>query len=277
MSKHYQKTDQGHYDYDLKTLPGIEWEQVRGPLPSLDDPFIACFGGAQTFGRFTTGPFPQLLTELVGIPCLNLGIGGAGPRCGLLPEVLAILQRAKLVIVQFCAGRSASCSLFDNRKWGRNNGIYIPTGEFMLYEEFLERIRMRQDPALLHRVVEETREDYLVAMKQLAKSIPAPCVALWVSRRKPSEGWDRHGSGMSVFPQMVDQNMVDAILPSYAGYVECISPDASPQRLWKAAEPVLGTVMGKDGYLYNAYYPKPDDHTAAASLLAPICRKLLAN
>jgi hypothetical protein len=276
MSRLYSELDAGHHDYALVSLPGISWEQVRGPVPDLDAPFVACFGGAQTFGRFTDAPYPSLLQRHLGLPCLNLGIGGAGPRCALLPEVSAILRRARLVVVQFCSGRSASCSLFDNRAGGRNYGLYLPTQTRMTYDAFRDQLRRRNDTELTTRVVAEMREDYCHAMAKIPASLGVPCVALWLSHRRAADGWGPDQSGMYVYPQLVNQQMVDLIAPHYQGIAECVANDARPQRLWQGPVAIDGTTRGEDGYLYNSYYPKPEEHVRAAERLAELCGPLLA-
>ena len=81
------------------------------------------WGAAQTFGRFVERPFPTLLAERLGLPALNLGAGGAGPRHFDRPEYLDALNRAEAVVLQVLSGRSASCSLFDNSATGRIVGV----------------------------------------------------------------------------------------------------------------------------------------------------------
>jgi len=277
MSKLYQLLDAPHYDYELYSLPEVPDEIFRGPAPDLSRPFVACVGGAQTFGRFTTSPFPQQLAQRLHMPVLNLGLGGAGPRYALRPEILAVLNRAQLVIVQYFSGRSASCSLFDNSMQGRNSGKYLPNNKFMSYEQFFKDMVAREDPQLLARIVAETREDYVHSMREVAAKLQPPKIALWMSRRKPDyeKGWvEKHG-WMNLFPQLLDRKVVTDSAAAFDDYVECVSKEGVPQRLWQAEAAIEGARLHSDGFLYNDYYPTPQLHDHTANLLEPACCGIL--
>lgn len=277
MSRFYQDLDAPHFDYRLATIPGAEHTQLRGPLADRSGPFVACIGAAQTFGRFVERPFPELLGEALGVPCVNAGIAGTGPRYWLQPDVLAAVGAARLVVVQVLSGRSAGNSLYRNDS-GRHDGVVVATGERVRFETFLERVIATGDRALLERVVAETRADYVDAMRRLGEALRAPTVLLWLSHRAPEYTVDGTSSFgvLNHFPQLVDRAVLDAIAPSFTAVVECASAAGSPQRLWRASAPVDGTELRADGWLHNTYYPTPAMHALAAERLAPVCRRLLA-
>ena len=279
MSSLYQQLDAPMFDYSLATLADVPEHALRGPLPNLNEPYVAFVGGAQTFARFVAEPFANLVAKHLGLGCLNLGLGGAGPRWPADARVLPILQRAKLVVVQCFAGRSASNSLFDNGSTGRNSGRYLFTGDCLTYEQFLDEVMARQDLSLLQRVVRETRDDYACSMRHLGHCLSVPTVLLWLGRRRPEYTIDwRHRHGiLNHFPQLLDRAVVDRVRPFFRGYVECASEQGLPQRLWPAVQAVDGTVLGADGYLRNEYYPSPEMHQQAADLLLPVCRQVLAD
>lgn len=278
MSKLYQRLDAPHYDYALYELDELPGEPFRGPRADLSRPFLAFIGGAQTFGRFTAEPFAAEVAAKLGMGCLNLGLGGAGPRYALRPEVLALLNRASAVVVQFCSGRSASCSLFDNGAQGRNSGKRLFDGKHMPYEQFFKWVLAKDDPELTARVVAETREDYAYSMRAVAAAITAPKVALWISRRVPryQPDWVARFGWMNLFPQLVDDGVVRRVAPAFDAYVECVSQEGVPQPLWSADAAVEGTYRGPDGRLYNEYYPTPQMHHRAAAMLLPVCARLVA-
>ena len=116
MSDFYQQLDAPHFDYAMAAVPGIDGHTFRGPVPSLERGYIACIGGAQTFGRFVADPWPAQLSRALGVACLNLGLGGAGPRFARSPQVLAVLARARLVVVVFNDG---ALSLIDIKQQSR--------------------------------------------------------------------------------------------------------------------------------------------------------------
>jgi len=274
---HYQGLDAPHFDYQLVRVPGADDQPFRGPLADLSGGYIACIGAAQTYGRFVERPFPALLADKVHLPCLNLGRGGVGPRFWLQPRLLELLHTAKLIVVQVMAGRSASNSLFDNAEGGDLMGRVRATGERMRFEQFLERLVARGDRQLCRRTVEETRDDYVATMRQLAAALRRPTVLLWISRRRPAYtcDWSDPGAILQHFPQLIDQGVVDRIRPLFGALVECVSEAGLPQRLWAAKAPIDGTRLGADGFLYNDYYPSPPMHELAAELLAPVVRREL--
>ena len=277
MSEYYQELDAPHFDYQMQAIDGIAEHTFRGPIPDLSQPYIACIGGAQTMGRFVHRPFPDQLAEHLELPCLNLGLGGAGPRSALVPEVLGLLQRARLVVVQMFSGRSASNALFDNSKGGRNYGRCVRTEAWISFEDFFANIIARQDRALIERTVQETREDYAFYLKALGEVIGAPTVLLWLSQREPDyePDWSRQFGILNHYPQLIDRQTVDAIRPAYSAYVECGKPHGLPQKLWHG-DRVNGANRDQDGWLWNEYYPSPEMHDRATELLLPQCRQLLA-
>jgi hypothetical protein len=84
------------------------------------------------------------------------------------------------------------------------------------------------------------------------------------------------------YPQLVNDEMVDALKGDAERYVECVSKRGWPQKIVdkngapshffshmkSPTEPVM--------IAENRYYPSPEMHEDAAALLAPICRELLA-
>ena len=276
MSEHYQTLDAPHFDYRLVRVPGIEPHTFRGPLPDLSQPYFACIGGAQTFGRFCAKPFTELLAHRLGMPCLNLGLGGAGPRFAREPAVLHHLAAARFVIVQMFSGRSASNSRFDN-SGGRNYGRVVGSNAWQRFEQFLRELMALGDHRLLQRTVRETRDDYAFDMLALAGALPPPKVLLWLSRRTPEYDvdWTHVHRVMGAYPQLIDRETTDRIRPGFDAYVECALGTGLPQPLWPADAPIDGTAL-VDGRLQNDYYPSPAMHAAAAERLLPVCAQLLA-
>jgi hypothetical protein len=276
VSADYAISDAPGFDYRIAEVPGIPGLVFRGPVPEPGQPFVACVGGAQTFGRFVAEPFPVLLARGLGMPVLNLGLGGAGPRFAGSPEVLAVLSRASAVVVQCFAGRSASNSLFDAGA-GRNSGRCLRTGRWLRFEEFLREVRARDDLGLLQRVVHETREDWAVGMRHIARSLSMPTVLAWMSARSPEYTirWDSDHGVLNTYPQLIDLQVIERVRPEFTAYCESTCGDGMPQRLWAASAPIDGAVL-RDGWLWNEYYPSPEAHVAAATQLLPILRGLLA-
>src|SRR3546814_16933961 len=97
--------------------PGIG---VRGPAIDNDDgaDFFTCIGSAQTLGVLVEKPFPTLLSERLGLPVLNLGLGAACP--GFFAAHNALIARAnrgRFVVLQVMTARSEARS--EERRVGK--------------------------------------------------------------------------------------------------------------------------------------------------------------
>ncbi len=279
----YQQTDAHIVNYEMYRLPGVARGHFRGP-PVRGEEYIACVGAAQTFGRFVRRPFPQLLSQALGIEALNLGRGGAGPTYPLAdPALLEYINRARLAIVQVFSGRSQSNSVFqtiDHGMVGINaaNGCKMDAGEFYTW-------LLRQDLAFAQQVVAETREKWVSAMTELLAAITPPKILIWFSTRSPEyeERWELPAWRLwGAFPQLVNRTMVEQIRASADAYVECVSTRGLPQPIidlqgnpssFRVQQAGQTEVVMKT---HNSYYPSPEMHEDAAGLLLPVCRALLA-
>ncbi|MEM8755189.1 MAG: DUF6473 family protein, partial [Pseudomonadota bacterium] len=96
----YQKPDQAFINYNVYQWGRLQ-QYYRGPRPNLDEPYVACLGGAQTFGRYTREPYPAILAEKLGMEVANFGAGGAGPGFFLRDSmVMEAASAAEVCIVQ---------------------------------------------------------------------------------------------------------------------------------------------------------------------------------
>ena len=273
MSHAYAEADRPLLDYQLVDVDGLPWP-VRGPVPDLDAPFFVCIGSAHTFGRFCERPYATLLAQRLGLPVLNLGVGGTGPAFFRKPEHLAILRRARFVVCQVQSGRSAGNSRFLTD--GGYQGRVLDTGEVGTLSVQLDRWLRDEPRDVVERLIAETRSNYVAHSRALLEAIGRPTVLFWFSSRSPdyTPGFANVRELQSDYPHLVDRATVDAIRPHAARYVECVSQRGLPQRLWAAEEPVLETHVGSDGWLHNVYYPSPEMHEDAATALTEACVEL---
>lgn len=280
MSIGYQQTDAHIIDYELYQLPGIRCH-FRGP-PITSDQYVACVGAAQTFGRFVSTPFPRLISRALGVDALNLGRGGAGPTFPLSnPKLLDYINRARIVIVQVLSGRSQSNSLFRILGHGMR-GINLVDGREVTADEFYTWL-VNQDARLARKIIDETRENYVLAMAELLNAIKPPKILFWFSMRSPEYSeqlslpvWRLWGE----FPQLVNRTMIEQLRDLADIYIECVSRRGSPQPLFDRSgnptsfrgfspSPTQAVMQNQ-----NCYYPSPEMHEDAATLLIPACRDL---
>ncbi len=282
----YQERDYEIIDYHLyrDEKTGL-W--LRGPQPERleEGRYIACIGGAQTFGCFSNDPFPILLQKALNLPVVNYGIGGAGPSFFLRQEqIFGPLNKAVCTIVQVMSARSESNSVFDTGGLAyitrRSDGCRL--GARAAYQSLLRRKMLwgRKD---LKRIVAETRENWIRNYRTLINKIETPMVLLWFAMREPDykEFYIHVSTLLGGFPHLVNKEMLDAIKNEADDYVHCVTDRGIPQRLISRftgkrtkIDPGLPRKDLKGRlWTHNFYYPSPEMHREAAELLIPACKK----
>jgi hypothetical protein len=273
----YQRIDHEVIDYRLTDLPGGS-HRVRGPLPDAlgDGAYFTGLGAAQTFGRFCARPYPTLLAEAIGLPALNLGFPGAGPRFFVnQPRLLDHANRGRFVVVQLMSARSEDNSLVDSgglelvtrRSDGRQVGAAEVYKE-LLATESAERIRA---------VVAETRANWVASYRRLLEALDVPKIVFWFSRRRPDyeEQLTQLEALYGEFPQFVNRAMVETVRPLADGYAECVSSRGTPQQLRSrfTGAPVSIDFGGIARDL-DTYYPTPEMHEDGAACCRDTCVEL---
>ncbi|MEM8540461.1 MAG: DUF6473 family protein [Pseudomonadota bacterium] len=276
MTQYYQDIDFGHFNYELSPLYDVSDVVVRGPLPDRDKPFIAFVGAAQTFGRFCERPFPTILAQRTGIPALNLGLGGCGPRTFMQPKILDILNDAQCVVLQVLSGRSESNSKFKVGHGGTDVlGTRVSDEVVMRAEEFFVDFAQANAPAAVNHLIAENCASYLEKYKLLFDSIKPKTILHWFARHTPEPTPHNilDGSLFGYFPHWIDRSMIEEMQNHCDAYVETVSNEGWPQQLWQAGESIDGGQL-QDGYLYNYYYPSPEMHRQAAADLEYSMKRL---
>lgn len=282
----YQKTDQAFIDYD-----GYEWGRLnqlyRGPRPDLSQPYIACIGGGQTFGRYVSTPFPDLLGRETGMTVANFGTPSAGPGFFLRDSVvLEAASKAELCIVQAMSARSLSNRLFRVQV-NRNTQIeavsraleslfpHVDFETFTYAHNMLNQIA-ENDPDSFLAVEAELKAAWVARTRTLLQSIQTKRILFWFSERNPEDkNTPDTEEPMLAYPQFVDRDMLDAVAPLADQVVYCVSSRGYPHSLLKDGQTVLQTPFGMP-VRENLYYPSPEMHADAAKALIDPVRSLLA-
>jgi hypothetical protein len=256
---------------------------IRGPRAAWleKNAYFVCLGAAQTFGRFCARPFPTLLQEKLSLPVLNISHGGAGPSFfdAKNGRLLQYLNGARFVIVQVMSGRSEGNSLFESDGVGyyrrRSDGTNLDCDQ-----AFSELLRT-EPQAYVGQIVEETRRSWCASYDRLLSAIAVPKVLFWFSTRTPDyrQGWRNLADLFGAFPQLVNAAMIDAIRRQCEAYVECTTKRGMPQILVDRFTGEKTTVVDpwtSAPWVENWYYPTPEMHEDAATLLEPGCRAVSA-
>ncbi|MFT4840479.1 MAG: hypothetical protein ACI8UD_002961 [Planctomycetota bacterium] len=298
MSQGYQTRDAAIVDYRLwQASHGGMW--LRGPKPEKLEPggYFACVGAAQTFGCFVEQPWPQMLSDELGLPVLNLGLAGAGPALFRQEPMLKLLREARFVVFQVMSGRSADCSRFVS---GGTERLQLQDGRRLgadaAWTELLHQDLAGTSNRLMrglknrwfatfgrkdvHQLVQETRDNWTREFCELIDATARPSALLWFSKRTPQHHPRLHSlrALFGEFPQLVDERMVQAVAEHTEHYVECVTSRGSPQPLATPVRPSdAGTDKASDvAWTHNAYYPSPEMHEDARNALRHPVQALLA-
>lgn len=283
----YEKPDQALIDYDSYKWGRLE-QLYRGPRPELSKPYLACLGGAQTFGRYVKTPFPALLEASLKRPVANFGTANAGPGFFLRDAaVIEAASKADLCVLQVMSARSLSNRLFKV-KLSRNAQIeavskaleelfpHVDFETFNYAHNMLNQIS-DNDPESFLAVETEMKAAWVARTRSLLQSIQTRRVLFWFSERHPDNAPPVTAEQPELkYPQFVDQGMIDAVAPLADTIVYCVTSAGMPQSLLKDGETVLQTPFGMP-VSENRYYPTPEMHEAAAEALKPAIGALLVS
>jgi LPS sulfotransferase NodH len=286
----YQTRDYEFFDYDLYSVRDDSRKQsfvLRGPKPTNlnKNSYFTSIGAAFTYGCYTDKPYTQLVSEVLGIPGVNLGTQGAGPHHFTKPNhklLIDIINNSKFVIISAFSGRSCPNSLFKLAPNGSNEKLsFVDKEEYMPAHKLYEWLLENKDENFIRSVIEETRSNYANELINLLSTIEVPKILLWFSKRNPDyqesyskKVWDLLGK----FPHLINSQVLDLIKPYCDEYVECVTAKGTPQPLFSRFTGELSSVQKNPDYgystsNYNLYYASPEMHIDAANMLVEPCLK----
>jgi len=270
-----------YQSYELPAAPGIKFRGPAVPAPALaSGGYFSCLGAAQTMGVYVQRPYPAILSERIGLPSLNLGLGGAGPGFYLLHDkLLEIVNRGRFVILQVMSARAESNSRlapsgFVETVRDRKTGVTAPS-----ISTWLRLLNEERDQ--LPRFIEESRDSYRRRYRDLLARIKVPVILFYFSPKPQDEAVNFSATTvnglMGRFPQLVDRSSVDALRRMTPHYCECSSArNMNYLHVSRfTGKPVVidhGDLMeSQRGHLEerNDYYPSPEMHEDAVNTLLP--------
>ncbi len=210
----------------------------RGPRRSLDRPYIAFLGGAETYGKYVPDPFPDLVEDEVGFAAINLGCVNAGPDVYLAePEVIRIANRAEAVVVQVMGAANLTNRYYSVHP-RRNDRFIAATPELRaLFKEvdftefnFTRHMLTALEAVSKERfelVADELRRSWVTRMGDLLDQLGNRAVLLWVADAPPLPRDQRRG--LKGDPVLVDRAMVAELVPKARRYVEAVTTSQARQ------------------------------------------------
>ncbi|MEO9894745.1 MAG: DUF6473 family protein [Paracoccaceae bacterium] len=265
----------GGLDY-LPCRYGASKLRFRGPKRDLDKPFVAFFGGTNTYGKFVERPFADLIEDELDIACVNFGCLNAGV------DVLAqdafmceIRNQSKISVVQIVSPRNMSNRFYSVHP-RRNDRFLKPSAlletvyrevdfsQFNFTKHMLKRLH-EVSPERFRAVKEELQSAWSARMLQMLDEMSGQTVLLWFSDHQPQDNETDFGKD----PWFVSRQMLDEVTSKVAAYVEVIaSPKAvnlgtSEMVFSEMEEPAAQTLLG------------PAAHREVSEKLAPVLQGLL--
>jgi hypothetical protein len=303
----YQSRDHDILDY-LEFMVARCDVKFRGPgfdpFQAEKGSFFSCIGSAHTYGCYFPRPYPTLLATKLGMPVLNLGVGGMGP--GFYTQydsLIEAMNRGRFVVLQCMAARQESNSRFTADGYSEFVKDRL-TGESVTTGTAWKRI-VDEEPSHALRYVAETRMSWINTSRKLIDRIKVPVIFLWFSQRRAAYSFDKaaldkqlqalsEGKDESYhiealtgeFPHFVDDWTAGAVASMCDGEAECVSSRGMNQPIISqlTGQPIAGVsqedanarpeLLGRiDGI--NRYYPSPEMHEDAAAALLPVIQKVL--
>lgn len=284
----YSKRDHEIVDYQFYRFDALPSVGFRGP--PLDPAVLAsgeyctAIGAAQTLGVYAPSPYPALIGEQLGLPCLNLATGGG--TAGFFasqPALIDLANRGKFVILQVMTARTEANS--RSTPVGINFVRDARTGETEITEAFWLRL-LSEERDVVPTLIAESLESWRASYRRLIEQITVPIILFYFSTKPEDEQVNYNATTRDEFygsfPQFVDMAAVRDVAALCDHYVECRSKRGLPHRLLSrfTGEPVkvdfgaLHSFMENEEHAMNDYYPSPEMHMDAAATLAPVIQKL---
>ena len=180
FSVDYTPRDYEVVDYAYYEIPGIPRMKFRGPAinPATTRNFFTCIGAAQTLGVYIEKPFPTLVSEKLGIPVWNAGVGGATPYFFLQqPQLIDLVNRGKFAVLQIMTARSE-----PNSRFTPNKPVEMVkdrrSGESLRTPLMWERIQ-QESPDKMAALIAQSRASWNEDMIALLKRIKVPVLLFW--------------------------------------------------------------------------------------------------
>jgi hypothetical protein len=287
----YSKRDQEIVDYRFYRFAELPSVGFRGPPLAPDvltsGSYCTAIGAAQTLGVYAPMPYPDLIGERLGLPCLNLSTGGgtAGFFAGQ-PALIELANRGRFVILQVMTARTEANS--RSVPTGINFVRDTRSGATEMTEAFWLRL-LAEEPGIVPGLIAESLQSWRASYRRLIAQLKVPVILFYFATKPEDEAINYNATTRDEFygsfPQFVDMPAVCDVAALCDGYVECRSARGFPHPLINrfTGEPAtvdfgaMHASMASEVHALNDYYPSPEMHEDALAALAPAITRLTAD
>ena len=258
-------------DYDPVTYPGSVL-RFRGPEASLDEPYVLCIGGSETFGQFIAQPYAAKLNDDVALSVVNMGVLNGGLDVLMTdPAIISAIHGASAVVLQVTGAQNMNNRFYSVHP--RRNDRFLKATRTLrsIYHDvdftefhFTRHLLTHLESVSSDRftvIVNELQAAWQARMERLIDSINAPVHLVWLSNRHPEEDGAGRLGGDPLF-------VTNAMLQRAAEQAQSLTISVSPVGI--PAEPRETNLFAARRTAAARLLPGPEAHDAAAEALKPL-------
>jgi hypothetical protein len=246
------------YKYNFKS-GGHRW--FRGPKPTSDK-FISCIGAAQTYGRWSSKSYPELLGNEIGLDAYNISSGGWDLSSPHINKSIDLLNTSRCCIVQIM---SARCQRIPSRgivgagkNYKMHDGSKINTRLYWK-QQFETMTKSEANDAIC-----EMNDLYVETYEKLISKIKVPTILLYVGQNSAIDetSYDFR-KGATGYPHWITKSTIKRLCKISDHYVEYVHGPVRSMEI-------------KDGVPYvNTYYPTQEMYELLVKKLIPIVKNII--
>lgn len=260
---------------------GLSRIMFRGPRRALEGNYAAFVGSTETYGKFIEHPYPMLVENEVGKPCVNFGVVNAGVDVFANdPTVLAACHDASVTVIQIMGAHNLSNRFYKVHP-RRNDRFLAPStvmkalfpdidfADFSFTRHLLGAIYTRS-PERFEILRAELQAAWSARMRSLIDQIGSRVVLLWMSQTPLTDDkWSDRPNALRADPLFVTRSMVEELRPQVLDVVEA---QPSAEALSFGTKGMVFPLLHREaaGELLGVAA-----HEEAAQRLAPVLRKHL--
>lgn len=228
----FERTGESPIDY-FQCRYGESKLMFRGPKRDTSGEYLAFIGSTETYGKYVEDPFPKLIEDQIGFPCVNFGAVNAGVDAFLSEEtVMDICKGAKTTVIQAMGAQNMSNRFYSVHP--RRNDRFLKAStllktifrevdfsEFSFTRHMLTTLK-KVSPDKFATVEAELKTAWMARMEHLLKQMEGPTVLLWIRDEAIQPGGD---AVLGMEPLFIDAEMI-ATMRLYATHViEVVIPE----------------------------------------------------